>query len=248
MMERLQKVLAQSNIASRRKAEEMILAGRIQVNGVVVKTLGTKVKSSDEIAVDGQVIQKAEHHYFLMNKPTGYITTTQDEKNRRTVMDLLSIEHQDIRVYPVGRLDYDTAGLLLLTNDGKLTQILTHPSHEVEKEYIVRVEGIVIKEKIRQLRKGVIIDAQDLAKPKAVRLIELDKAHQSTLLSIVLTEGRNKMVRKMMEAIGHPVKNLTRVRYDFLTLEGVERGQYRPLKIHEIKKLYRNELKNHDDE
>ena len=239
-MERLQKILAQANIASRRKSEEIILEGRVKVNGVVVKELGFKVSKSDQIEVDGKAIERAEHLYFLLNKPTGYVSTTSDEKNRKTVLDLLTENDRQTRLYPVGRLDFDTAGLLLLTNDGDFTNRMTHPEHEIEKEYLARLEGIVIRKKIVQLRKGVIIDGDYLAVPKEVRLLELDKAHQSTLISITLREGKNKQVRKMCEAIGHPVKKLTRVRYDFLTLEGVERGTYRPLKIHEVKKLYAN--------
>jgi 23S rRNA pseudouridine2605 synthase len=241
-MERLQKVLAQANIASRRKAEEMIIAGRVKVNGIVVTELGTKVNIKDNIEVDDKPIELAKHLYFLLNKPTGFVSTTSDDKNRKTVIDLIDYEDKDQRLYPVGRLDFDTAGLLLLTNDGELTNRLTHPQHQIEKEYLARVEGIVIRKKIVSLRKGVIIDDDYLAIPKDVRLIELDKTNQSTLLSITLIEGKNKQVRKMFEAIGHPVKKLTRVRYDFLTLEGVERGSYRPLKTHEVKKLYANSI------
>lgn len=239
-MERLQKILAQANIASRRKSEEIIVSGRVKVNGVVVTELGFKVNRSDKIEVDGKPIELAEHLYFLLNKPTGFVSTTSDEKNRKTVLDLLTEEHRDIRLYPVGRLDFDTAGILLLTNDGEFTNLMTHPEHQIEKEYLARVEGIVIRKKIVQLRNGVYIDEDYLAVPKEVRIIELNKEQQSTLISITLTEGRNKQVRKMMEAIGHPVKKLTRVRYDFLTLEGVERGAYRALKVHEVKKLYAN--------
>lgn len=237
-VERLQKVLAQANIASRRKAEEMILAGRVKVNGEIITTLGFKVSERDIIAVDDQPITKAQLKYFLLNKPTGYLSTVTDDKGRRTVIDLLDEEHQDTRLYPVGRLDYDTAGLLLLTNDGELTKRLTHPAYEIEKEYLVRVDGIVIRRKINELRNGVKIVPGGFVKPKKVRLLELHKAHQSTLLSITLTEGKNKQVRKMIESIGFKVKNLTRIRYDELTLDGVERGTYRSLKIHEIKRLY----------
>lgn len=237
-MERLQKVIAHANVASRRKAEAYISEGRVKVNGKIVMELGTKVEDSDVIEVDGKPIKRVEHVYYLMNKPTGIVSTTRDEKGRKTVLDLLDPEDREMRVYPVGRLDFDTAGLLLLTNDGELTERLTHPRHEIEKEYLVRVDGIVIKNLIRTLRKGVKIDEGRLAVPKNVSLIELDKTHQSTLLSIIISEGRNKQVRKMIEAIGYRVKKLTRIRYDFLTLKGVERGSYRPLKIHEIKRLY----------
>jgi 23S rRNA pseudouridine2605 synthase len=241
-MERLQKVLAQANIASRRKAEEMILAGRVKVNGIVVTELGIKVNMKDNIEVDDKPIELAKHLYFLLNKPTGFVSTTSDDKNRKTVLDLIDYEDSDQRLYPVGRLDFDTAGLLLLTNDGELTNRLTHPQHQIEKEYLARVEGIVIRKKIVSLRNGVVIDDDYLAIPKEVRLIELDKTNQSTLISITLIEGKNKQVRKMFDAIGHKVKKLTRVRYDFLTLEGVERGSYRPLKTHEVKKLYANSI------
>lgn len=239
-MERLQKVLAQANIASRRKSEEFITAGRVKVNGNVVTELGFKVDKKDKIEVDGKPIELAEHLYFLLNKPVGYVSTTSDEKNRQTVLDLLEPELRATRLYPVGRLDFDTAGLLLLTNDGDFTNKMTHPEHEIEKEYLVRCEGIIIRKLIVQLREGVLIDGDYMAIPKSVRVMELNKGQQSTLLSIVLTEGRNKEVRKMLDAIGHPVKKLTRIRYDVLTLEGVERGSYRPLKPHEIKKLYAN--------
>jgi 23S rRNA pseudouridine2605 synthase len=241
-MERLQKVLAQANIASRRKSETIISEGRVKVNGSVVTELGFQVNPSDQIEVDGKEIERAPHLYFLLNKPTGYVSTTSDEKNRQTVMDLLSEEHKQTRLYPVGRLDFDTAGLLLITNDGELTKRLTHPEHQIEKEYLVRVDAILIRKKIIELRKGVIIDKNYKAVPKEVRLVELDKKNQSTLLSMTLVEGKNKQVRKMIEALGHTVKKLTRVRYDFLTLEGVERGTYRPLKIHEVKQLYAHSL------
>ena len=237
-MERLLKVLANSNVASRRKSEEMIAEGRVKVNGIVVTEMGCQVSQNDEITVDGKLITRAAFRYFLLNKPTGYISTTKDEKGRKTVIDLIEDADKKDRLYPVGRLDSDSAGLLLLTNDGELSNILTHPSSDVEKEYMVRVKGIVIRKNVVKLRKGLMIDDDYFAKPKFVSIISLDKEHQSTLLSIVLTEGRNREVRKLFDALGYPVKNLTRIRYDFLTLDGVERGRYRPLKVHEVKKLY----------
>lgn len=241
-MERLQKVLAHSNVSSRRKAEEMISSGRVKVNGKIVTEMGVKVSEKDIITVDNKPIKKAILRYFLMNKPTGYISTTKDEKGRKTVIDLLDEDVKKDRVYPIGRLDSDSAGLILLTNDGELSNVLMHPSHGVEKEYMVRVKGIVIRKDVVKLRQGIMIDQGYLAKPKYVRLVSRDVKHQSTLLSIVLTEGRNREVRKICEALGYPVKNLTRIRYDFLSLEGVERGRYRPLKVHEVKKLYANKV------
>lgn len=245
-MERLQKVLAQANVASRRKSEELILEGKVKVNGQVINELGYKVNKNDHIEVDGKPIRLAEHLYFLLNKPTGYLSTVSDDKGRRTIMDLLTEEHKEVRLYPVGRLDYDTAGLLLITNDGDFTQHLTHPSFHVEKEYLVRVKGIMIRKKIVELRNGVTIDKDYFAKPRYVRLIELDTKNQSTLISITITEGRNKQVRKMIDALGFKVKNLTRVRYDFLTLDGVERGRYRSLKIHEVKQLHAHSIAKRD--
>src|SRR5690625_1700249 len=233
-MERLQKVIAKSNIASRRQAEKLIVDDKVSVNGKIVTKLGTKVSEDDEIRVNGKLIKEAKKTYLLLNKPTGYISTTSDEKDRRIVLDLIKDEYGDKRIYPVGRLDYDSAGILLLTNDGELTQILTRPEFDVEKEYIVRVEGIIVRNKLNDFKKGVIIDGDYFAKPKDATIIERDKLNQSTLLGVVLTEGKNRQIRKMFDAIGHPVKTLTRVRYDFLTLEGVKRGGYRELKVHEI--------------
>jgi len=242
-MERLQKVLAASNVCSRRKAEEIILAGRIKVNGEVITILGYKVSKTDKILVDNQPITKAEKVYFLMNKPRGCVSTVSDEKKRKTVLDLLEPQDLQTRVYPVGRLDFDTAGLLILTNDGELANLLMHPKFEVEKEYLVRVEGIVIKQKIRDLRQfGIKLKDNTKAKVKQVRILELDKTYKTTLLSITLTEGKNHEVKNIFEALGHPVKKLTRIRYDFLTLD-INRGSYRPLKPYEIIKL-KNVLAN----
>lgn len=240
-MERLQKRIASSNIASRRQAEKMILEGRVKVNGELITELGVLVSKDDKITVDDKPIMEAENHYFLVNKPTGYVSSTKDEKNRKTVVDIIKEDYPNLRVYPVGRLDYDTAGLLLITNDGNLTQILTRPEYEVEKEYIVRVNGVVLRKTLNSLRNGVTIDENFFAKPKDVRIVEIDKVNKSTSLTIVLTEGKNRQVRKMFDAIGHSVKNLTRIRYDFLTLDGVARGKYRKLTIHEVRKLHRNQ-------
>lgn len=236
-MVRLQKALADAGVASRRKAEELITSGQIKVNGVVVTELGFKVSDSGEILFNDELVIREEKVYYLLNKPTGYVSTVKDEKGRKTVLDLLNKDEVSERVYPVGRLDSDTAGVILLTNDGDLTYKLTHPKHEVEKEYLARVKGIVVRNKAKEIQKGVIIDKDYLAKPKLVRVVELDKEKQTTLLSIVLTEGRNREVRKIMEAAGFPVINLTRIRFAHLTTEGVGRGYYRALKIHEIKQL-----------
>lgn len=238
-MERLQKILANANVASRRKAEIMITEGRVSVNGKIITELGYKVSRNDTIKVDGKIITQTKKIYYLMNKPTGYLSTVEDDKGRKTVIDLLKEEDKDKRVYPVGRLDYDSAGLLLLTNDGDLTYRLTHPKYDVEKEYLVRVKGIVIRKKIVELRKGLKIDGEFM-RPKYVHLRELDKENQSSLITVVLTEGKNREIRRLFDALGYQVKKLTRIRYDFLTLDGVKRGGYRSLKIHEVKRLYGN--------
>jgi 23S rRNA pseudouridine2605 synthase len=234
---RLQKALAEAGIASRRKAEELITSGQIKVNGVVVTELGFKVKETDEIFFNDELVVREDKVYLLLNKPTGYVSTVSDEKGRKTVLDLINPEDVKERIYPVGRLDSDTAGLIILTNDGDLTYSLTHPKHEVEKEYLARVKGIVVRNKAKEIKNGVVIDDNYLAVPKEVRIVELDKEFQTTLLSITLTEGKNREVRKIFEAAGHPVINLTRVRIANLTTEGVGRGYSRRLKIHEIKYL-----------
>src|SRR5690554_6482462 len=239
-MERLQKVLANSNVASRRKSEELIKDGRVKVNGVIVTELGTKVKKSDQISVDGKLIETADKVYLLVNKPIGFVSSTKDEKDRKVVTDIVNDDYPNVRLYPVGRLDYDSSGLLIVTNDGELTQILTRPEFDVEKEYNVRVEGIITRGQITRLKKGVIIDDDYLSVPKEVLIAEYDKKTQTTLLKITLTEGKNRQIRKMMENFGHPVKSLTRIRYDFLTIDGVKKGGYRLLTTHKVKKLYSN--------
>lgn len=236
-MMRLQKKLAEAGVASRRGAVEIIEAGRVKVNGVIVKQPGFSVKQEDKVTVDDRVIEKEEHVYFLLNKPTGYVTTVKDDLKRRTVMSLFDEVDKANRIFPVGRLDYDTAGLLLFTNDGDLAYYLTRPEYEVPKTYLARVDGMLTKAAIKTLKAGVKIDNY-ITKPARVKAVEYDIKNKSTLVEIIIAEGKNQQVRKMMEMVGFPVKNLTRVGYSFLTLDGVERGAYRELKIHEVKKLY----------
>lgn len=236
-MMRLQKKLAEAGVASRRGAVEIIEAGRVKVNGVIVKQPGFSVKQEDKVTVDDRVIEKEEHVYFLLNKPTGYVTTVKDDLKRRTVMSLFDEVDKANRIFPVGRLDYDTAGLLLFTNDGDLAYYLTRPEYEVPKTYLARVDGMLTKAAIKTLKTGVKIDNY-ITKPARVKAVEYDIKNKSTLVEIIIAEGKNQQVRKMMEMVGFPVKNLTRVGYSFLTLDGVERGAYRELKIHEVKKLY----------
>ncbi|MHB8172590.1 MAG: pseudouridine synthase [Thermincolia bacterium] len=234
MEERLQKVLAQAGVASRRACEELIKEGKVKVNGKVVTELGTKVNSAkDKVEVAGKRLSvKEDKVYVLLHKPVGYLSTVKDPKQRRTVMALIKDVKE--RVYPVGRLDHDTEGLLLLTNDGELTYALTHPKHEVDKTYLAWVEGIPAIQKIEQLRQGVTLEDGPTA-PANVK--SLDKQEGHALLEITIHEGRNRQVRRMCEYIGHPVIALQRTRLGFLTLEGLGKGKYRYLANKEIKEL-----------
>lgn len=233
-MERLQKVIANSGITSRRKAEQLIAAGRVTVNGEVVRELGTKVSPNDRIEVEGIELTKEEHRYFLFYKPRGVVSAVTDDKGRKTVADYFV----DIpeRLYPVGRLDYETSGLLLMTNDGDFANKLMHPKHEVEKQYIARVKGIPTKEQLRRLERGVVIDGRKTA-PAKVKLRSADKAKEKAIIEITIHEGRNRQVRKMFESIGFPVQKLMREAYAFLNVAGMNAGERRELSHHEVKLL-----------
>lgn len=234
MAERLQKVMAQAGVASRRKAESMITDGEVKVNGKVVKELGTKVTDKDTIIVNGFPISKEEHVYYLLYKPRGVVTTVKDDKKRKTVLDFF--ENVSERIYPVGRLDYDTSGLLLLTNDGELDNRLTHPKYEFEKKYVAKVKGIVSNNDLKQLRVGVMIDDKKSA-PAKVKLIKTNEDAKTSIVSLTIHEGRNHQVKKMMSAVGHSVMKLSRESYGFLTLQGLQPGEWRRLKPHEVEEL-----------
>lgn len=233
-MERLQKVIAHAGIASRRKAEELILEGRVRVNGTVVKELGRKVTPSDRVEVDGVQIESEEPVYFLFYKPRGVISSVQDDKGRKIVTDFFETIKE--RIYPVGRLDYDTSGLLLLTNDGEFANLLMHPSNGVEKVYVAKTKGIPSKEKLSSLARGVMLEDGKTA-PAKVKLMSADKQKDTAIIEISIHEGRNRQVRRMFEAIGHPVLKLKRERYGFLTLNGLRTGEIRELTHHEVKQL-----------
>ena len=233
-MERLSKVIATSGIASRRKAEELIDNGLVKVNGKVVREQGVKVDSSDIIEVNNRILKKELKEYYLLYKPRGIVTTTNDEKGRKTVVDLIKTGK---RIYPVGRLDYDTTGLLLLTNDGELTNILTHPSNNIDKVYVAKVKGLIGKVQIKSLENGVLIDGVKTSKSKA-RILKYDKKTDSSFVELIIHEGKNHQVKKMFEAIGYEVVKLKRERYAFLTLDGLKSGEYRKLSVKEVKKLY----------
>jgi 23S rRNA pseudouridine2605 synthase len=227
---RLQKYLAGCGVASRRTCEEYILQGKVMVNGTVIRELGTKVTEEDVIVYDNQIISlEKTYAYYVLNKPVGYITTVKDEKNRPTVLDIM--EEIEERIFPVGRLDYNTSGLIILTNDGALTYALTHPKHQVDKTYHVKVKGRVDNVSIEKLQTGVVIDGRKTA-PALVKVLE--KREAATKLSITIHEGRNRQIRKMCEAIGHNVIKLTRDSIGEITLEGLPLGKYRELTKKEV--------------
>lgn len=232
---RLQKYLAESGVASRRKAEQLILQGRVCIDGQVVREMGRKVTGGEVIEVDGKPVALEEKKvYVLLNKPVGYITTASDQFGRKTVLDLVAGIPE--RVYPVGRLDYDTSGLLLLTNDGDFTYRLTHPRHEVEKTYVAEVTGIPALEDLRRFEKGLAIDDYVTA-PAKIRIIKKNAGKAE--LEIRIHEGKNRQVRRMCEAIGHPVLKLKRVAIGSMELGGLAEGQWRYLDKMEMESLHR---------
>jgi 23S rRNA pseudouridine2605 synthase len=233
-MERLQKVIARAGIASRRKSEDLIKEGRVKVNGKVVTELGLKVSSSDKVEVNEIQIEKEEPVYFLLYKPRGVISSVNDEKGRKVVTDFFP--HLKERIYPVGRLDYDTSGLLVLTNDGEFANLLMHPKSEIDKVYVAKIKGIPSKENLRKLEKGIRLEDGKTA-PARVKLLSADNKKQSAIVEITIHEGRNRQVRRMFEAIGHDVLKLKRERYAFLTLNGLKTGDAREITPHEVKQL-----------
>ncbi|GAX00110.1 pseudouridine synthase [Secundilactobacillus mixtipabuli] len=236
-MERLQKVMAHAGVASRRSSEKLITSGHVKVNGQTVTELGVKVGKHDQVTVDEMPIQTEMPIYILMNKPRQVVSTVSDDKHRKTVIDLLDDEIKE-RVYPVGRLDYDTTGLILLTNDGELANQLTHPKYEVDKTYVAKVEGVPTNEELKNLRKGVSVDGKRTA-PAHSKLLSSDDKRKTAIVSLTIHEGKNHQVKKMLQAIGHPVMKLKRETYAFLTLKGVMPGEFRELKPEEVKELKR---------
>jgi 23S rRNA pseudouridine2605 synthase len=240
MADRLQKILSAAGVSSRRAAEELITQGRVSVNGQTVTELGTKADpNSDDIRVDGRRVKVAGRRiYLLMNKPRGYITSRSDPQRRPTVIDLLQDRGIRDYVYPVGRLDFDSEGLLLLTSDGDLATHLTHPSHEVEREYHVQVRGVPDRHSLERLARGVVVDGRRTA-PALVRLHKtFDSAGgEQAVLSIVIHEGRNRQVRKMLDAIAHPVVRLKRVRIGPIADDRLKPGEFRELTSREISSL-----------
>ncbi len=233
-MERLQKVIAASGLTSRRKAEELIKQGKVKVNGKVVNELGTKVNTSDEIIVDNKILEIESKEYYLFNKPRGVITSTSDDKGRKIVTDYINTS---ARIFPVGRLDYDTTGVLLLTNDGEFANILTHPKNNIEKVYLAKLEGIIKKEQIDELKNGVLLD-NVLVKASRVKLRKVNKESNSCMVEITIHEGKNHQVKRMFESVGYRVDKLTRKRLDIFTTENLKSGEYRKLTPKEVQIIY----------
>ena len=231
-MIRLQKFIAESGYSSRRKAEELIVKGKVKVNDKVITELGTKINPTDIVIIDGLKLEKEDKEYYLFNKPRGVVSTTSDDKKRKTIMDYFE---GDKRLYPVGRLDYDTTGLIIVTNDGEFANLLTHPKNDIEKVYIAKVTPIIKGEHIRALKQGIMLDGT-LTIPDRVKLKTTEK--NTSIVEITIHEGKNHVVKRMFESIGFEVLKLTRIRIAFLTLEGLISGKKRKLKPKEIKKLY----------
>lgn len=237
-MERLQKVMAEAGVASRRASEKLIATGHVQVNGQTVTTLGTKVAAKDKIEVDGVPLHREKQVYYLLNKPRGVISSAHDEKGRRTVVDILREDEIEERIYPVGRLDYDTTGLLLLTNDGALVNKMMHPKFAVDKTYVAKVKGLISNDDLKQLRTGVKVDGRR-TKPAKTRLKDTDREKKTSIVQLTIHEGHYHQVKRMLAAVGHPVIKLHRESYGFLNLQGVQPGDYRELRPEEVKRLNR---------
>ncbi|NGM81527.1 rRNA pseudouridine synthase [Paenibacillus sp. 7124] len=234
-MERLQKILAQAGVASRRKCEELILAGKVEVNGEVVTTLGTKADpGTDIIKVSGKPISGENKVYIMFNKPKGVITSASDPKGRKIVTDYMKGIKE--RVYPIGRLDYDTEGLLLLTNDGEFANLLTHPKHHVPKTYLATVKGIPHGTALDKLKQGIKLE-DGMTAPAEVEYKDVDEESNESVISITIHEGRNRQVRRMFEAISHPVIRLKRISFGDILLQNLKRGSFRHLTKDEINGL-----------
>ncbi len=233
-MERLQKAIAASGYTSRRKAEELIVQGRVKVNGEVVNELGFKVKQGDFIQVDGKPLEGENKVYYLFYKPKSCICTLSDELGRQTVIDYFPEVKE--RIYPVGRLDYDTTGVLLMSNDGEFANLMMHPSSHLEKIYEVTCDGLIKGETLNKLESGVYLEGVKTL-PCKIKVTGKDTEHKTTMLMIKLVEGKNRQVKKMFEMMGHKVKRLHRIKIGIVDLKGLKPGEYRMLKPQEVKDL-----------
>lgn len=233
-MERLQKVIAESGYTSRRKAEELIISGKVYVNGNLVTTLGSKVNNDDEIVVNGVMIKREDKVYYLLNKPKNYVSSVKDEKGRKTIVSLINT---DKRIYPIGRLDYNTTGLIILTNDGELDNLLAHPSNHIEKTYIAKLDKYLEVEDILKFKKGLVINGRECL-PTRFKVKNNNKSNNYSVVEITITEGRNHIVKNYFSELGYKVTRLHRSKYAFLTDKDLNVGEYRKLTIKEVHKLY----------
>lgn len=233
-MVRLQKAIADSGFCSRRKAEEYIVKGKVFVNGERITELGSKVEGNEEIIVDGNAISKQDKEYYILYKPRGVISSTKDDKGRKTVVDFFS---SNKRLYPVGRLDYDTTGIILLTNDGEFANMMLHPKNKIPKVYIAKLEGIIDCYSIKKIKSGIIIDGIKCI-PDRVKLKSADKKSNTCIVEITIHDGRNHEVKRIFESAGYNVIKLKRESIAFLTLQGLSSGEFRKLTIKEVKQLY----------
>ncbi|WP_159559978.1 pseudouridine synthase [Streptococcus halichoeri] len=232
---RINKFIAHAGVASRRKAETFIKQGLVTINGQVVTDLATLVKSGDRVEIEGTPIYNEEKVYYLLNKPRGVISSVSDDKGRTTVLDFLPQVQE--RIYPVGRLDWDTSGLLLLTNDGDFTDKMIHPRNEIDKVYLARVKGIATKENLRPLTRGVVIDGKK-TKPARYKIIRVETDKNRSIVELTIHEGRNHQVKKMFEAVGLLVDKLSRTQFGTLDLTGLRPGEARRLNKKEISQLH----------
>ena len=238
---RINKYIAHAGVASRRNAEELIKNGHVTINGTVVDNLATQVKASDRVEIDGSPIYNEEKVYYLLNKPRGVISSVSDEKGRKTVVDLLPEVRE--RIYPVGRLDWDTSGLLILTNDGDFTDKMIHPRNEIDKVYLARVKGIATKENLRPLTRGGMVDGRK-TKPAHYHIVKVDKEKNRSVVELTIHEGRNHQVKKMFEEVGLLVDKLSRIRFGTLDLAGLRPGEFRKLSKKEISQLHNAAINN----
>ena len=242
MAERLQKLIAASGYTSRRKAEQLILEGKVSVNGEVIKQLGVKAEPSDVIIVEGLRLLKENKKYYLFYKPEKVITSMSDEKDRVCVKDFFEAVNE--RVVPVGRLDYDTSGALIMSNDGEFINLITHAKHKIKKTYVAKINGKLEEQHLKILRSGVRIDNYKTS-PAEVNIVKNKNKSGNTLVRLTIHEGKNRQVRRMFEALGYEVMKLKRESIEDLTLDGLRKGEYRILTIHEVKRLI-NKAKNGD--
>lgn len=233
-LKRLQKRIAEQSDYSRRKAEELIIEGKVSVNGKIIQELGYKVTDKDKIEIEGVALNTNEKKYFILNKPEKCVSTVSDDKGRKTVIDFIKTK---AKVYSIGRLDYDTTGILLLTNDGDFANLLMHPSSNIEKVYSAKIDGIMTLADIKELKQGVVIDGYK-TKECRVKVRKVNNKSNTSIIEIGINEGRNHQVKKMFKALGFNVLKLDRIRYGILTIENLKRGESKELSKKDVSRLY----------